>query len=237
LYKSGDLVRRRADGTIVFCGRADHQVKIRGLRIELGEVEAALEACPGVARSVVTVITDTAGDQQLAGYLQPQPGTELDTGQIRARLAATLPGYLIPAYLTVLAELPLNTSGKVSRDALPPPADFGQAGTDSVPPRTLIETVLVSLYASVLGREQVGATDSFFDIGGDSLRAMHLVTKLRSALAVDLDVAALFLAPAPRQLAALLRDKHGLDDADLSAEGNGQQQSTDEETGTMAGVG
>jgi amino acid adenylation domain-containing protein len=202
LYKSGDLVRRRADGTIVFCGRADHQVKIRGLRIELGEVEAALEACPGVARSVVTVITDTAGDQQLAGYVQPAPGADPDPGQIRKQLAAVLPAALIPAYLTVLAELPLNTSGKVSRDALPQPALPGQDTAVLAEPATATETALTGLYATVLGRERVGATDSFFEIGGSSLQVMRLVDLIGRELGAEVGVATVFLHPTPRGLAA-----------------------------------
>ena len=216
LYRTGDLVRRHPDGTLAFAGRADDQVKIRGLRIELGEIEAALAAQPAVARAVVTVLTDQAGEKQLAGYLLAEPGAVLDTGDIRRRLAGFLPAYMIPS-LVVLDELPLNASGKVEKRALPAlPA--AQAAADLVPPRTMIEAVLIRLYASVLGGRQVSATGSFFDAGGSSLQAMQLVTKLGPALAVDLDVSAVFQAPTPQQLAALLRDKHGFDDAELDAE-------------------
>ncbi|HEX9034250.1 MAG TPA: phosphopantetheine-binding protein, partial [Streptosporangiaceae bacterium] len=136
----------------------------------------------------------------------------------RQHLTTQLPAYMIPAYLTPIDTIPLTTNGKIDKTALPPPqADTASAG--STPPRTILEVVLTDLYASVLACEQVSADDGFFDIGGNSLQAMQLITQLRSTLAVDLDVATVFLAPTPQQLAALLRDKHGFDDADLSDEG------------------
>jgi amino acid adenylation domain-containing protein len=223
LYKTGDLVRRRADGTIGFVGRIDNQVKIRGLRVELGEIESALLAHPAVAQAVVTVVTAPSGEKQLAAYLRPgeQPGgtggETLSTGGLRQHLAGRLPAYMVPTHLIMLDELPLTTHGKIDRAALPAPETV-MASAERVPPRTLIETVLVDLYATVLGNEQVGADDGFFDIGGSSLQAMHLITQLRSTLAVDLDVAAVFLAPTAQQLAAVLRDEHGFRDADLADE-------------------
>jgi amino acid adenylation domain-containing protein len=218
LYKTGDLVRRRADGTIVFVGRADDQVKIRGLRVELGEIEAALTAHPTVTQAVVTVITDAGGGQQLAAYVRPGPGGVVQPGELRAHLADRLPAYMVPGYLMVLDAFPLTRHGKIDKAALPEPLAVG-AGGERVPPATLIETVLVDMYGTVLGHEQVGATDSFFDIGGNSLQAMQLITQLRAALSVDLDIAAVFLSPSPRQLATLLRDKHGFEDEDLGADG------------------
>jgi amino acid adenylation domain-containing protein len=222
LYKTGDLVRRRGDGTIVFAGRIDDQVKIRGLRVEPGEIEAALLTHPAIAQAVVTVITDHTGDKQLAAYLRPQPATTspattLLTASIRQHLARHLPAYMIPAYLTTLDKLPLTSNGKINKTALPPPQT--QSPAEQAPPATLIETMVVALYGSVLGTEQVGATDSFFDIGGSSLQAMRLVRMLDEELAVKIGVAAVFLAPTPRQLAALLRDEHGLEDAELGADG------------------
>jgi amino acid adenylation domain-containing protein len=219
LYKTGDLARRRPDGTLVFAGRIDNQVKIRGLRVELGEIETALEGHPDIAQAVVTVVTDQAGVQHLAGYLRPADsasadGPALDIGDVRQHLARTLPAAMIPTYLTALAELPLTAHGKVDKAALPAPRRGGGPGTVA-PPRTVIEAVLTDLYATVLGTEKVGATDGFFEAGGNSLQAMRLITELRTALAVDLDITAVFLSPAPRQLAAVLRDKHGFADSDL----------------------
>jgi hypothetical protein len=205
----------------MFAGRADSQVKIRGLRIELGEIEATLTAHAAVAQAVVTVVTDAAGVPQLAGYLRwaagpgADPGGDPpDLGELRQHLAARLPGYLVPTYLTVLEEFPLTANGKISKAALPAPQAIAPGG-DRAAPRTLLEAVLTDLYASVLGHEQAGATDGFFDAGGNSLQAMQLITELRRALAVDLDVTAVFLAPAPRQLAALLATEHGFEDSAL----------------------
>ncbi len=219
LYKTGDLVRRRPDGTLVFAGRIDNQVKIRGLRVELGEIEAALVAHPDVAQVVVTVVTDPAGVQQLAGYLRPVDGAAVVIADIRRHLARSLPAYMIPAYLVTLDELPLTGHGKIDKAALPPPRSEGEAAAERVPPHTLIEAVLVDLYATVLGAEQVGATESFFEAGGNSLQAMLLITRLRTELAVDLDITAVFLTPTPRQLAAVLRDEHGFTDSDLGSDG------------------
>jgi amino acid adenylation domain-containing protein len=218
LYKTGDLVRRRPDGTIAFIGRADNQVKIRGLRIELGEIEAALTAHPAIAQAVVVVRTDPAGEKQLAAYARPDAGPRPSPAELRAHLARALPAYMIPAHLILLDRLPLTTNGKIDKAALPAPEPVTAGAAELVPPRTLLETFLVDLYATVLGHQQVGAADSFFDAGGSSLAAMQLVTELRRSLAVDLDVSAIFLTPAPQQLAGMLRDKHGLDDAELTEE-------------------
>ena len=203
LYKSGDLVRRRADGAIMFLGRADSQVKIRGLRIELGEIEAALAACPGVAQAVVAV---TAG-QQLTGYLRAEPGAEPDLAALRRHLAATLPGYMVPAQLIPVASFPLNRSGKIDRAALPAPQEVAAT---SAAPASHTETVLADLYATVLGREQVGVTDSFFALGGSSLQVMQLIEEIHRKTGADLGAAEIFLHPAPRELAAVVEDGKGL---------------------------
>jgi amino acid adenylation domain-containing protein len=212
LYKTGDLVRRRADGSIVFIGRIDGQVKIRGLRVELGEIETALTAHPQVAQAVVTVVTDPAGDRQLAAYLRPAGGAggaEAAPAELRTYLADRLPDYMIPAYLVTVADFPLNASGKVDRNALPEPGPA--APEQHVAPVTMVETLVTAMFSRLLGRE-VGVTDSFFDVGGNSLRVMRLINMMVEELEVDVGVAEVFLAPSPRQLAALLRDKHGLQD-------------------------
>ncbi len=217
LYKTGDLVRRRTDGTLVFAGRIDDQVKINGLRVELGEIESALLSHPAVSQAVVIVSTNQAGKKQLAGYVRAEPGSSPQSADLRAHLARRLPGYMVPSYLIVLAELPLTANKKIDKAALPPPESV-LASAEPVPPRTLIETVLVDLYSTILGNERIGAADSFFDVGGNSLQALQLIAQLYAALAVDLDVSAVFLAPTAQQLAAVLRDKHGFDDADLDDE-------------------
>jgi acyl carrier protein len=126
---------------------------------------------------------------------------------------------MIPAHLIVLDHLPHNPNGKIDRHALPAPTSRAGPAADHVPPATLVEVLLADIYASVLDADAIGATDSFFDLGGNSLQAMRLISVLGSELDVDLGVSAVFLAPTPRQLAALLRDKHGLDDEELGADG------------------
>ena len=214
LYKTGDLARRRPDGTLVFAGRIDNQVKIRGLRVEPGEIETALAGHPDVAQAVVIVVTDPAGVQQLAAYLRPAGGAVIDVADVRQQLARSLPASMIPTYLTPLAELPLTAHGKIDKAALPPPQP-GAGSAAMAPPRTVIEAVLTDLFATVLGTGRAGATDGFFEAGGNSLQAMRLITQLRTALGADLDITAVFLHPTPRQLAAVLRDEHGFADPDL----------------------
>jgi amino acid adenylation domain-containing protein len=203
LYKSGDLVRRRPDGSIAFAGRVDNQVKIRGLRIELGEIEAALAAHPAIAQAVVTVIPGPAGGKELAAYLRPAAGTISDQ-DLRTRLGRTLPAAMIPAHFITVEEFPLNTSGKVDKKALPAPCRQVAEDEDRSEPETPIEAVLTSLYATLLGTTRIGATDSFFDLGGNSLTAMRLVDMISREIGADIGVSAIFLHPTPRRLAAVI---------------------------------
>jgi acyl carrier protein len=261
LYKSGDLVRRRPDGSIEFAGRIDLQVKIRGVRIELGEIEAALAAHPAIAQAVVIVVTGPAGDSALAAYLRLDPGPvgdhelpaylrldrglvsdhelpaylRLDRGlvsdhelpaylrpdlgpvseqDLRAYLARTLPAAMIPAHFIAVGAFPLNTSGKVDRKALPTPRrqvtddkaqpTKAQLAKPEPEPENPTEARLTGLYASLLGTTVIGATDSFFDLGGNSLTAMRLVSLISREIGVDLGVSEIFLHPSPRQLAAAI---------------------------------
>jgi amino acid adenylation domain-containing protein len=206
LYKTGDLARRRSDGTLVFAGRIDDQVKIRGLRVELGEIEAVLGAHPAVAQAVVAVVTGPAGDSELAGYLRPAdgvPADQADLADIRHHLAQSLPAYMIPAHLMVMDQIPLTAHGKIDKKALPPP----QRQTDPArrePPQAGPETLLAGLYARLLGSGEVGATDSFFDLGGNSLLAMRLVDLIRRETGADIGVSSVFRNPTPRLLASAL---------------------------------
>jgi amino acid adenylation domain-containing protein len=215
LYKTGDLVRRMPDGNLVFLGRIDGQVKIRGLRVELGEVETALVSHPAVAQAVVVVAADRSGEKQLTGYVRLEPdGPGASVADLRRHLAGLLPKYMVPTYLVTMDSLPLNTNGKIDKAALPAPGETTETAGYTAP-RTVLETVLADMYARLLGLERVGIDDAFFDIGGNSLQAMQLVTGLRDDLAVDVNLASIFLAPTPRQLTELLRDEHGLADDDL----------------------
>jgi amino acid adenylation domain-containing protein len=220
LYKTGDLAYRRPDGSIVFAGRIDHQVKIHGVRIELGEIETVLTGHPAIAQAVLTVVTSPAGDKELAAYLRPAAGDVINVDEVRAHLARTLTAPMIPSHLIPISEFPLNPSGKIDKQALPPPARTGRgpAAGGPVAPASLIEVLLADIYASLLDADEIGATDSFFDLGGNSLQAMRLINVLSSELNVDLGASAVFVAPTPRQLAALLRDEHGLEDEGLEAQ-------------------
>ncbi len=202
MYRSGDLVRWRADGQLEYVGRADEQVKIRGYRIELGEVRAALAGVDGVGQAVVIAREDRPGDRRLVGYVT---GTA-DSAEIRAALAQRLPAYMIPAAVVALPALPLTPNGKLDTRALPAPhyrdADHYRA------PATPTEHILADIYAQVLGLERVGVNDSFFDIGGNSLTAMRLIATINTRLDAGLSVRTLFDAPTVAQLAPRIgRDK------------------------------
>ncbi|MFC5286680.1 amino acid adenylation domain-containing protein [Actinokineospora guangxiensis] len=202
LYRTGDLARRRPDGTLEFVGRADDQVKVRGIRVELGEVESVLRAVPGVAAAAAVVREDQPGDKRLVAYLVGRDGA-LDVADVRAAVAAAVPAHLVPSAFVVLAALPLNANGKVDRAALPAPAEEAVAGRA---PATHAETVLCALFAEVLGRGEVGVEQDFFDLGGHSLLATRLVGRVRAELGRELAVRSVFEAPTPEALARLLAD-------------------------------
>jgi amino acid adenylation domain-containing protein len=203
LYKTGDLARRRPDGTIVYAGRTDDQVKIHGVRIEPAEIETALTSHPAIAQAVLTVTTSPTHDKELTAYLRPAPGaTPVNPDQLRAHLARTLPPVMIPAHLITLDDFPLNPNGKIDKQALPPPRR--EIAADRTAPETPTETMLTDLFAALLGTGPVGATDSFFDLGGNSLTAMRLVNVISRKTGVDLGVSAIFLAPTPRRLAVAM---------------------------------
>ncbi|MFF7457092.1 amino acid adenylation domain-containing protein [Kitasatospora sp. NPDC008115] len=200
MYRTGDLVRWRADGRLDFLGRTDHQVKVRGFRIELGEVESALAALPEVAQAVAAVREDRPGRRALAGYVVPRPGAAPDPAALRAALAAQLPPYLVPAAVVVLADLPLTANGKVDRERLPAP-EF-TAATGSGLPRTPAERALCAIYAEVLGLPEVGTGDGFFDLGGDSIQAIQVVSQARAAGLV-IGARDVFAHPSVAELAAV----------------------------------
>ncbi|WP_079254625.1 amino acid adenylation domain-containing protein [Streptomyces sparsogenes] len=193
MYRTGDLVRRRPDGSLDYLGRADHQVKVRGFRIEPGEIEATLLSHPRVAQAAVVVRHDTPGapgEPRLAGYIVPRGEPGIDLAELRAHLAAAVPDYMVPAFLTELERMPLTPNAKVDRKALPAPG-LPRAATGRGP-RTPLEQTLCQAFAEVLGLDRVGAEDSFFELGGDSIRSIRLVARARE-LGVGLSPADVFL--------------------------------------------
>ncbi|HEX7239689.1 MAG TPA: amino acid adenylation domain-containing protein, partial [Longimicrobiaceae bacterium] len=207
MYRSGDRARWLAGGELEFLGRVDQQVKVRGFRIEPGEVEAALEAHPGVRRALVDAREDAPGHRRLVGYVVPEEGAEVTPAELRAYLATRLPEYMVPGAFVVLEAFPLTPSGKIDRRALPAPdASDGEA---YAPPRTPAEEVLAGIYAGVLGRERVGARDGFFALGGHSLLATRAMSRIREAFGVEVPLRVLFEVPTVAALAERVEELRG----------------------------
>jgi amino acid adenylation domain-containing protein len=201
MYRTGDLARRNDDGLIEFVGRATSQVKILGFRIELAEVEATLAGFPGVAHAVVVVRELELGEKRLVGYVVPESG-DIDLGALRVHARETLPDYMVPAALVALETLPLTPNGKLDRAAMPEP-DFGGVSTYRAP-ETPLQEALCAVFSSVLEVPKVGIDDSFFDLGGQSLQAMRLLSRIRSELGVDLLINVLFDIPTTAGLATYI---------------------------------
>ncbi|HEY7511066.1 MAG TPA: amino acid adenylation domain-containing protein, partial [Vicinamibacteria bacterium] len=180
LYRTGDVVRRLADGRLEFLGRADDQVKLRGYRIELGEIESVLGAHPAVG-GAAAVVREDDGTRRLVAYVTPRDGQPVPLEHLRSHLRERLPAYMVPSALVVLPALPVSPNGKVDRRALPAPAEPG-AGRDSYEaPRTPAETVLARVWAEVLRVDPVGIRDNFFELGGDSILSLQVVARAGEA--------------------------------------------------------
>ncbi|WP_432906337.1 amino acid adenylation domain-containing protein [Micromonospora matsumotoense] len=204
-YRTGDLVRWRVDGTLEFVGRLDAQVKVRGVRVEPGEVEAALRAHPAVAAAVVTAYRSGAGDLELAGYVVPAAGATVDPDELSGFLATRLPAAMVPASIIPLAELPSLPNGKVDRSALPAP-DSRPRDDDPghVAPRTPTERAVATVMGELTGVERVGVADDFFAMGGHSLLAIRLAHRLRRRFGLELTVATLFDGRTVERVAAAI---------------------------------
>ncbi|MEM9291572.1 MAG: amino acid adenylation domain-containing protein [Acidobacteriota bacterium] len=228
LYRTGDLARRREDGTLAFIGRLDHQVKIRGLRIELGEIETTLEDLSAVRRCVALVREDRPGDRRLVAYLEPAPGASgaagraaagadtgadigvavgaeerLETSRLREHCGRHLPEYMIPSHFVVVDRWPLTPNGKIDRRQLRPVAAAATSGS-FVAPRSALERRLAALWQEVLGVDEIGVEESFFEAGGHSLLLLTVHGRLRQELGVELPVAEMFQFPTISQLAQRL---------------------------------
>jgi acyl carrier protein len=193
LYRTGDLARWRADGQVDFLGRRDHQLKLRGFRIEPGEIEAAVAEHPAVGAVAVLLREDVPGDPRLVAYVAGDG--EIAPGELSEICGRRLPEYMVPSAFVRLAELPRTPNGKLDRAALPPPDATTAPSTDYVAPRGELEEVVAQLFASVLGVERVGAHDRFFALGGHSLTAARLLLQLGQAFGVELPLPGFFEQP------------------------------------------
>ncbi|NTX04443.1 non-ribosomal peptide synthetase, partial [Myxococcus sp. CA040A] len=203
LHRTGDAARWRADGTLDFLGRLDSQVKLRGFRVELGEVESVLRSAPGLSDAAVIVREDVPGDRRLVGYVVVSPDATLDTEALRAFVLQRLPEYMLPSAFVALPALPLTPSGKLARKRLPAPdAESLRGGAAFAAPRTPLEEKLAALFADVLHVPRVSVTDNFFALGGHSLLATQVVSRVRSAFGVELPLRTVFGAPTVVALAA-----------------------------------
>jgi acyl-coenzyme A synthetase/AMP-(fatty) acid ligase/acyl carrier protein len=178
VFLTGDRARCLTDGTVVLLGRRDDQVKINGYRVELGEIEATLACHPGIRDAAVTVQSGEGGERVLVAYFVPSDPSVQGTRALRDYLRSILPAYMVPALFVPLERMPLTTTGKVDRRALPaappPPRDV------TVLPRTPLEATLTSIYAGVLGLEQIGVEDNFFELGGGSLQIIEIIARCRA---------------------------------------------------------
>ncbi|MFE7723865.1 amino acid adenylation domain-containing protein, partial [Nocardia rhizosphaerihabitans] len=178
MYRTGDLVRRTSGGEFEYLGRSDFQVKIRGFRIELGEIDTALTTHPDLEYAVTMGVTADSGATVLVSYVLPRQGVSVDTEEVARFVGTSLPGHMVPTVIVVLDEIPLTPNGKLDRAALPAPV-FGAVGSRA--PEGPVEIRIAELFAQVLGVEQIGAEDSFFASGGDSILSIQLVTRARAA--------------------------------------------------------
>ncbi|MBW5420316.1 amino acid adenylation domain-containing protein, partial [Streptomyces sp. BG9H] len=214
MYRTGDLARWTTDGQLLFVGRADEQIKIRGFRVELGEIEAALTSHPQVRQAVAVLREDRPGERRLVGYVvaatqgdadAKDGDASVDVEAVREHLARTLPSYMIPASVVVLEKLPLTRNGKVNRRALPVPDFAGRVSGRE--PENETQATLCALFAEILDLERVGVDDNFFDLGGDSGLAMRLAARIREKFGIELSMRRFFGSSTPLGVARLLTSK------------------------------
>ena len=205
LYRTGDLARRRRNGKLEFAGRSDSQVKLRGFRVELGEIESALADHPSVAQAVVVIREERAQDKRLVAYIVAADDHSPAASELRKYLQLSLPDYMVPSAFVLLDEMPLTPNNKVDRRALPAP-DYAAAEQENrfLEPRTPLEEILVDIWGRVLYHDRVGIHDNFFEIGGHSLLATQVISRIRDAFQVELPLRALFEAPTIAGLAEKL---------------------------------
>lgn len=210
LYRTGDVGRRLPHGEIEFAGRTDHQVKVRGFRIELAEIEAVLSRYDGINDAVVTVREDEQLDKYLVGYIVSAHEPPPSSSELRAHLKATLPDYMIPSAFVVLNELPRTPNGKVDRRSLPAPDGVEQKPEAVyVPPRTIVEEALAGIWSHILRVERVGMLDNFFELGGHSILAIRLLAQIEEAFEIKLPLRSLFEEPTIEAMERLMQADGG----------------------------
>ncbi|MGA6161961.1 non-ribosomal peptide synthetase [Amycolatopsis magusensis] len=205
VYHTGDLVRWTRDRQLEFVGRVDNQVKLRGLRIELEEIEAALLASPDVSTAAVSLRPDRRGEPRLVGYVTPVDGREVAPAELKAQALDRLPEYMVPTAWVVLERMPLTAARKVDRGALPDPAP--DVAEEFLAPRTPTEQTVAGVFTEVLGDQRIGAASSFFDNGGNSLEALRLVSRLNRAFGIRFKLRRLFGNPTVRGIAAIIDEQ------------------------------
>jgi hypothetical protein len=204
MYRTGDRARWLAAGALEFLGRRDHQVKVRGYRIEPGEIEARLAEHPEVRESVVVAREDAPGDRRLVAYVVGGEGASAEA--LRAYLGAALPAYMVPSAFVRLEKLPLTPNGKLDRAALPAPEGDAHGEREYEAPVGKVEQGLAEIWTELLGVERVGRGDNFFMLGGHSLLGVQMISRVREAMAVELALAALFEKPVLSALADWILD-------------------------------
>jgi hypothetical protein len=216
LYRTGDIVRRRSDGVLEFVGRRDHQVKLRGHRIELSEIELALQGCPGVLRAVVQLRGDLpSGEPDLVAYLIASSPAPTESAVIKY-LDAKLPSYLRPAQFVFIREFPMTPSGKVDRAGLPAPPRKRESQNIHVSPRSDLERIIESIWRQTLSVEGIGIDDNFFEIGGNSITLIRIHNMFIERVQRDIPIVVLFRYPTIRALASYMVGEQRGDDLDIS---------------------
>jgi amino acid adenylation domain-containing protein len=203
LYMTGDLARYFDDGELEFLGRADFQVKIRGFRVELGEVEIAINALPGVKEALCSAYNDASGQKSLVAYVVAKPGATLDEEEIKKSARSVLPDFMVPSQVMVLDAMPISANGKVDRKALPSPTQRA-ATSQYVAPRTASESKMAEIWQDLLQRKQVGVTDNFFALGGQSLLAVMLVSRVEKEFGIRLPLSRVLEKPTIEELVGSL---------------------------------
>jgi acyl-CoA synthetase (AMP-forming)/AMP-acid ligase II len=205
IYKTGDGVRFKPDGTLEMIGRLDHQVKVRGFRVELGEIESALRQIPDVTEAAVIARPDASNNSRLLGYVVRRQGATMEPDAMRELLAKQLPEYMVPSAIVSVEKFPLMANGKLDRAALPEP-DFSARIEASATPRTLTEELLVEMWCDVLGLKQLGINDDFFEVGGHSLLAAQVLARMHAGFGIEISLRQFFSASTVARLALVVDD-------------------------------